>query len=574
MYKPTPFLQFDFNGATTTFKDPIDIITTYEIEQVIPSLLKVQDAINSGYYAAGYLSYEAAPAFEQSMKVYITTRMPLLWFGIYKNTGDHLDKSIGSFHTSNWTPNTSIQEYNRAIKEIKSNIEHGETYQVNYTIRMDADFHGDPFAFYKKLASSQSASYSAFLDIDDFNILSASPELFFHLKDNKITTKPMKGTIGRGKTINEDKEKANWLYQSEKNRAENVMIVDLLRNDLGRLAKPGSVKVPELFTIEEYPTVFQMTSTVTGDIEPTKSIVDIFQALFPCGSITGAPKINTMNIIHKLETTPREVYCGAIGFITPDKEAIFNVPIRTVVINQDGNATYGVGGGITWDSKEDEEYEEVLTKAKILSNTTTTFQLIETIALINGEYLVLQNHLTRLEHSASYFKYEFKQKLLVEKLQAIAVQHPKGKWRVRVLLYQDGNLSVTISPEQTSSIDKPTVALAKRPVSQKDIYLYHKTTNRTVYDNALEDMNDVFDVLLWNENNEITEFTKGNVVVELEGMLYTPPVRCGLLAGTYREKLLNEGKIEERVISKKELPLCQNIWFINSVREWVLVHLI
>lgn len=574
MNKHKPFLHFDFNGTSTTFENPVEIITTDEIDQVVPSLAKVQDAIHNGYYAAGYVSYEAAPAFEQSMKVFDTNRMPLLWFGIYEGTSNIANKSIGSFYTTEWKLNTSTEEYNRSINQIKTHIEHGETYQVNYTIRMDAAFHGDTFAYYQQLASSQSANYSAYLDIEGFHVLSASPELFFHLKEGKITTKPMKGTIGRGNTIKEDQENARWLSQSEKNRAENVMIVDLLRNDLGRLAKPGSVKVPELFTIEKYPTVFQMTSTVTGEIGSEIGIVDIFNALFPCGSITGAPKISTMNIIHDLETTPREVYCGAIGFITPEQEAIFNVPIRTVVIDDNGQATYGVGGGITWDSMEDEEYNEVLTKAKVLSNANNDFQLIETIGLFDGNYLVLDNHVRRLKRSASYFTFPFNQEQLMEMLHDIASRHPDGNFRVRVLLCPNGELAVDVTKEEAVVNDCKPVSLTKHAISQDDIFLYHKTTNRIVYEKLLAEVDDVFDVLLWNEHHEITEFTRGNVVVELAGKLYTPPVQSGLLAGTYREKLLNEGTISERVIRIEELAECSKIWFINSVRQWVLVHLV
>ncbi|WP_047984649.1 aminodeoxychorismate synthase component I [Ornithinibacillus californiensis] len=569
----SPFLQFDFNRTSTTFEHPIEVITADRIDQVIPSLVKVQEAINQGYYAAGYLSYEASPAFEPSMKVHSNNRMPLVWFGIYKHAQNSTNHPIGSFHTSEWKPTTTIGEYNKAIQRIKDHIEKGETYQVNYTIRMLSEFQGDAYAYYKQLASSQSANYSAYLDIGDYKVLSASPELFFHLKEGKITTKPMKGTVGRGRTVDEDQENSKWLLHSEKNRAENVMIVDLLRNDLGRLAKPGTVKVPELFTIEKYPTVFQMTSTVTGEIDSDKSILDIFQALFPCGSITGAPKINTMNIIHELETSPREVYCGAIGFITPEQEAIFNVPIRTVILDKEEDATYGVGGGITWDSQEDEEYAEVLTKAKVLSKTKDTFQLIETIGLKNGEFLVLDNHLNRLENSASYFNFRFMRATLADQLKTLAKQYPLDNWKIRVLLSQDGGTTITILPEPPIDSDTQLVSLAKHPVSKNNIFLYHKTTNRTFYEKHFDDYPDVFDVLLWNENDEITEFTRGNVVVEIDGELYTPPVHCGLLAGTYREELLNEGKIVERVIYKKDIPIVNRIWFINSVKEWVLVHI-
>ncbi|WP_042142128.1 aminodeoxychorismate synthase component I [Paucisalibacillus sp. EB02] len=566
-------LQFDFNKDSTIFINPIKIIEAYTIDQVVPALKQIQEAIENGFYAAGFLSYEAAPAFEPSMKVRESTSMPLLWFGIFDNTSDdEIKKSDGSFYISDWVPNTSMDHYYQSIHKIKDAIYHGNSYQVNYTLRMSANFQGDTFSFYQKLATSQSANYSAFLDIGDFKILSASPELFFHLKDGKLTTKPMKGTIGRGKTLEEDRENAEWLYHSEKNRAENVMIVDLLRNDLGMIAKPGTVSVPELFSIEEYPTVYQMTSTVTSEIDEDKGILDIFKALFPCGSITGAPKISTMDIIHELETTPRQVYCGAIGFITPNKEAIFNVPIRTVIIDSNGNATYGVGGGITWDSNEAEEYEEVLTKAKILSKSRQDIQLIETIGLKEGRLLLLDNHMERLKNSAGYFNFTYDLVSIKERVLNIADKYQVGNWRIRILLDKVGKFSLDIIPEEP--IENYDVALAKSPINQHDIFLYHKTTNRTIYDRNLRSFPHVFDVLLWNEAGEITEFTRGNVVVELEGKLYTPPVTCGLLAGTYRKSLLDQGIIKERIILVRELENCSRIWFINSVKEWVEVQLI
>ncbi|WP_096271407.1 aminodeoxychorismate synthase component I [Paucisalibacillus globulus] len=565
-------LQFDFNKERTSFINPIRIIEAYTIDQVIPALRQVQDAISNGFYAAGFLTYEAAPAFEHSMKVKDSTSMPLLWFGIFESTNEvEIKKTEGSFYISDWKPNTSRENYYQSIRNIKEEIFHGNTYQVNYTIRMNANFKGDAFSYYQRLAESQSANYSAFLDIGDFQILSASPELFFHLKDQKLTTKPMKGTVGRGKTLDEDRENANWLFHSEKNRAENVMIVDLLRNDLGIIAKPGTVTVPELFSIEEYPTVYQMTSTVTCEIEEDKGILDIFKALFPCGSITGAPKISTMNIIHELESSPRHAYCGAIGYITPNNEAIFNVPIRTVLIDSNGNATYGVGGGITWDSNELEEYDEVMTKARVLSKSKQDIKLIETIGLKDGCLLVFENHMNRLSNSAEYFRFTCDLELIKKKTLETAQNYPVGNWKIRILLEKDGNSSIEVIPEEL--IGNRNIVLAKSPINQHDIFHYHKTTNRTIYEKCLQPFPHVFDVLLWNEAGEITEFTRGNVVVELAGKLFTPPVTCGLLPGTYRKSLLDEGKIVERVISVGELNKANKIWFINSVKEWVEVQL-
>jgi len=566
-----PLLRFDFNGENHpfVFKDPIHIIIASSIDEVLPMLEKVQAATDEGYYAAGYISYEAAPAFDSAFQVHANPKMPLLWFGIFDSPVNESLPGREVFQLSEWHPQTNRDEYNSNIDKIKQYIEQGDTYQVNYTIRLKSAFEGNPAAYYQQLSKLQSANYSAYLDIGDFSILSASPELFFHLKNGKITTKPMKGTIERGETQIEDENNAEQLYQSEKNRSENVMIVDLLRNDLSSIAKPESVHVPELFSIEKYPTLYQMTSTITAETRDGTDITDIFKTLFPCGSITGAPKISTMNIINKLEPDPREVYCGAIGFITPEKEAIFNVPIRTVMIdNNTGVAAYGVGGGITWDSDNQEEYEEALTKSKVLNTPSEPFQLLETLGLENGTYFVWDNHFKRLQRSAAYFHFDIDIKLVKKKLLDYAEGHHPGRWKVRLLVSRNGE--VTVEGSQITPFSKAVdVKLANRPISDDDPFLYHKTTNRKVYQKMHDPHPDVFDVLLWNKKQEVTEFTTGNIVIEWEGYLYTPPGSCGLLAGTFREKLLAEGNISERKIHIEELKNCSRIWLINSVRKWV-----
>ena len=387
-----PLLSFEFATSTgeikpLTFQNPIQLITAHTIEDVLPCFQLIQNAIDEGYYAAGFLSYECAPAFDQAYTVRNEQKMPLLWFGIFSEP-EHLSlSSEGSYTMADWKPSVDMDEYESCINSIKQSIEDGDTYQTNYTIRLHSNFQGDDIAFFEDLKKAQTSDYCAYINTGDHRILSASPELFFHLKDQHITTRPMKGTIKRGNSFAEDEANANWLYHSEKNRAENVMIVDLLRNDLGIIAETGTVHVPKLFEIEQYPTVHQMTSTIEAKIAANTPLFDIFKALFPCGSITGAPKISTMNIIANLENTPREVYCGTIGYITPNREAIFNVPIRTVIIDQQsGMATYGVGGGITWDSTAEGEYDEVLTKANVLKKETPAFQLLESLLLKDGEY--------------------------------------------------------------------------------------------------------------------------------------------------------------------------------------------
>lgn len=556
------------------FENPIEIIEVYKIEEVKIALEKIQAATRSGYYAAGYVSYEAAPAFDQAFLVHSDSIMPLLWFGIYKSPDQKPKINENQlFKVGDWLPDTSTQQYHLAISTIKKAIEKGDTYQVNYTIRLRSQFEGNDFAFYRQLSKAQSSNYSAYLNTGKFRILSASPELFFHWKDGSITTRPMKGTCMRGRFLEEDEENSRWLHQSEKNRAENVMIVDLLRNDLGVVSRPGSVKVPKLFEIEKYPTVLQMTSTITAETSPETTLIDVFSALFPCGSITGAPKISTMKIISSLENSPREVYCGAIGYITPDNEAIFNVPIRTVVIDaESGKMEYGVGGGITWDSEIEDEYQEALTKAMLLKEKTPKFGLLESLRLENGGYDLLDRHLHRLQRSADYFGFPIYEQEIREKLVDYARNHPHHTEKVRLVVQKDGKVS--LQGEILPIINNPLpFRLATEPISKQNRFLYHKTTNREVYDQQRFMQQDVFDVLLWNEDGELTEFTIGNVVVELDGQLYTPPIECGLLAGTMREELLANGKVTEHILAKKDLERASQVWLINSVRRWVPVYL-
>jgi para-aminobenzoate synthetase/4-amino-4-deoxychorismate lyase len=574
-----PLLSFEFATSTDeikplTFHNPIELIIAHTIEEVLPSLQQIQEAINSGYYAAGFLSYESAPAFDSAYKVREEHTMPLLWFGIFSEPQQMSLSSTGPYMITDWNSSVDMDEYESSIRSIKHSIECGDTYQTNYTVRLNSKFQGDDIAFFGDLKKAQASNYCAYINTGDHCILSASPELFFHLKENQITTRPMKGTIKRGKSSVEDESNANWLYHSEKNRAENVMIVDLLRNDLSIISEPNTVHVPRLFEIEHYPTVHQMTSTITAKVPTNTQISNIFKALFPCGSITGAPKISTMGIIANLEKTPREVYCGAIGYITPNCEAIFNVPIRTVMIDQKtGMATYGVGGGITWDSTTEGEYQEILAKASLLKEDRPSFQLLESLLLKDGSYFLLDEHLSRLKKSAKYFNFPFHLEDTKKTLLHYAEQNRHGELKIRFLLNKNGEMTIEGQP-----IKKPRmplqVTLADEPLDKDNSFLYHKTTNRTVYSHFQKKYPHIFDVLLWNENRELTEFTNGNVVLEIDGIFWTPPIYSGLLAGTYREKLLKEGKIREKVLTIADLKNSTKLWFINSVRKWLEVQLI
>lgn len=570
-----PLLSFEFATSTgqkqpLTFMNPVHIIEAYTLEEVIPCLHDVQAKIGEGFYAAGFLSYESAPAFQQGMKVNAGHKMPLLWFGIFDEPINDNVKSHGTYKLSRWKSTVSKEEYHHSIQAIKKAIEQGVTYQTNFTIRLEADFAGDDLAFYEKLKHGQASNYSAYLNIGKYRILSASPELFFHLNGNEITTRPMKGTIQRGYTLKQDECNSSTLYHSKKNRAENVMIVDLLRNDLGMVAVTGSVDVPKLFEIEKYPTLHQMTSTICATVAENRGLIDIFKAIFPCGSITGAPKLTTMEIISELEKSPREVYCGAIGYITPEKEAIFNVPIRTVIIDEENSkAVYGVGGGITWDSTTAGEYEEILTKAHFLKELPPQFNLLESLLLEDGNYFLLDEHLRRLGDSAAYFSYAFINNDVKHGLISCAGKHSIGKFKVRLLLSQNGDF--TIETEKIKPISTPIkIVLATQPIDKSNRFLYHKTTYRDIYTNfQSQKPPHAFDVLLWNEADELTEFTNGNIVVELDGKLLTPPIESGLLGGTFRNKLIQSDKIHEKVIYKHELKNATKIWFINSVRQWL-----
>ncbi|MGG3477070.1 aminodeoxychorismate synthase component I [Peribacillus frigoritolerans] len=556
------------------FANPKKVITAHSIEDVLPQFQKVQEAIEQGNYAAGYVSYEAAPAFEQSFKVKDGAKMPLLWFGIFdKPEAEIPEKMTGAFHLAEWQSETDSNAYRSGFQRIKSEIKKGNTYQVNYTMRLQSQFEGDDFAFFERLKRAQRSNYSAYLNVGSHRILSASPELFFRWEDGQLITRPMKGTVKRGTTLKGDQLNAEWLSASEKNQAENYMIVDLLRNDLGMIAEPGSVEVPQLKAIEKYPTVWQMTSTITADTNPGTTIIDIFKALFPCGSITGAPKIKTMEIIADIENSPREVYCGAIGFITPESEAVFNVPIRTVVIDKEtGKAEYGVGGGITWDSELSEEYDEAFLKAKLLTVERPVYKLLESIKLSDGEYYLLNDHIDRMKQSAEYFDYRFSELYLRDRLQKYAEINHGTPQKVRVLLHENGEIEVFGQAIKPFDPEFKAI-LAEAPISRANPFLFHKTTNRDVYEGFQMNNPDFQDVLLWNEEGYITEFTNGNVVVKINGDLYTPPVESGLLAGTFRQELIRKKEIKVKNISKADLNNAEEIWFINSVRGKLKVNL-
>jgi len=555
------------------FRDPRQLFSAGRVEEVAPTLRALEEAIHErDLYAAGFIAYEAAPAFDPALPVRQGPgSFPLVWFGLYEQPEPiSIPTSMGSSpqHSLTWRTSLTQGAYREAIGRIKEHIARGDTYQVNYSYRMSAAFSGDPWLYFVQLARAQNAQYAAFVNTERFSICSASPELFFTLDGQTLTSRPMKGTAARGMTFDEDVGQAEWLRRSEKNRAENVMIVDMVRNDIGRIARVGSVRAPHLFTIEKYPTVWQMTSTVTGETDA--GLCEILEALFPCASITGAPKPRTMQIIAELETTPRRIYTGSIGFVSPEREAQFNVAIRTVLVDKaERRAEYGVGGGILWDSTDAAEFEECQTKARVLTHRMPEFSLLETILWTPDEgYFLLRYHLKRLGQSAQYFDFPVDVRAVQDELLSLTSSFQETAYKVRLLAAKDGSAEYHPEPlRHTAPARRPRVCLAPSPVDVSNPFLYHKTTNRRVYDRALAARPEYDDVLLWNERGEITESCIANVVIDLNGELFTPPVRCGLLGGAFRAYLLDRGEIQERVIPVEEIERSSHVYLVNSVRK-------
>jgi len=560
-----------------SFQNPIRIIQAERVDEITGCLQLVEELVESeGMHAAGFISYEAATAFDNSLKTHSPDQFPLIWFGIYGKSEDvQLPSPSPEVISFNWKPSITYPEYRERINKIKEYIARGDTYQTNYTFRLNTRFRGDALELFLSLNKAQQAHYGAFIDTGRYAICSASPELFFLQSGEKIQCRPMKGTAPRGRSVSEDKDQMEWLYNSEKNRAENLMIVDMIRNDLGRIARYGSVRVNCLYEVEQYPTLFQMTSSVSARTDASFS--RIIAALFPCASVTGAPKIRTMEIITELESTPRRIYTGCIGFLSPGRKAQFNVAIRTVLIDRQSElAEYGVGGGIVWDSITEEEYDECLVKARIVNASRPEFSLLETLLWTpEGGYFLLDRHLNRLRDSAAYFNFPIDLSRIRERLNSEEDNRPPIRHRIRLLVDGEGKVSLEEKLYPELSRRQPVrIKLADSPVDSNDPFLRHKTTHREIYKKARAACPGCEDVLLWNEREEITETCIANFILERDGELITPPVNSGLLPGTMRASLIESGEIREEIIPVEDLRKNDKIYLINSVqgkREAVLI---
>ena len=562
------------------FEHPREVIQAFRPEEVLGKLRAVEDAVNTrGLHAAGWLAYEAAPGLDPALTVrHADGTFPLLWFGLYESPREVGVPSVSERpapEQAPWRASVTDEEYAHAFARIKRWIHEGDTYQVNFTYRLHRALTEDPWPVFVRMAAAQGPAFGAFIAVPGWTVCSASPELFFRLEGTRLESRPMKGTAPRGLTLGQDRETAAALRASEKDRAENLMIVDMVRNDLGRVAVSGSVQVPDLFALEKYPTVWQMTSTVTAETQA--SVTEILRALFPPASITGAPKRRTMELIAEVETTPRRLYTGTIGFIAPDRRAQFNVAIRTQLLDHAlGQAEYGVGGGIVWDSVCEKEQAECRTKARILDRYAPPFSLLETLLWTPGDdYALLEKHMARLAASAEYFDVPLDAAAVPHGLDGLARTLSPGPHKVRLLVAQDGTVTLQAAPlpAPPDSAARP-VALARFPVDRSDPFLYHKTTQRRVYADALASRPGFDDVILFNDRGEVTESSRANVVAEIGGVLCTPPVDCGLLPGTCRAHLLETGLLVERVIKVDALLRSPRVFLVNSVRGRVPVTVV
>lgn len=614
------------NYLSYLFLDPVSIITCFNLDKASKAFSQLEKFLARGWWAAGFFSYELGYGFE-NFRTKRKFDFPLVWLGIFQRplifdhrrgrflngltrclpaqeSGPFSNSFLGELYHSDYQLkniklNLGLREYVRNVERIKNYIARGLTYQVNYTLKCKFNFKGSSLALYKDLRNTQAVAYSAFIRDSGFSLLSFSPELFFRRKGRIITVRPMKGTISRGRSDEEDRLMMRRLRTSQKNMSENVMIVDLLRNDLGRISEVNTVRVTELYTIEKYKTLFQMTSTIRAKLKEGLSLWELFRSIFPSGSVTGAPKIKTMEIIRRLEKEERGVYTGAIGFFKPNKDAVFNVAIRTLLIKDD-SGQMGIGSGIVYDSQPVKEYKECKLKALFLTSLCTSaklpqafrtikrlsspkwkFQLIETMLWSKRTgFLLLSYHLDRLKSSAAYFDFPFEEGKIKQKLKETRRRLDPGySYRIRLLLSSSGEVKITYRRiKKADKNDTPRITFAKERTDSRDLFLYHKTTNRRVYDREYRKAkkSGFFDVIFENERGEITEGAISNIFIREGKMYYTPPVNCGLLGGVYRRYFMKRRAafVKERILYRSDLFQADAIYLTNSVQGIKRVRLV
>jgi para-aminobenzoate synthetase/4-amino-4-deoxychorismate lyase len=548
-----------------------EALVAYHVDEVARVVERAERAARAGLWAAGFVAYEAAPAFDDALVVAgPDPDLPLAWFGLFAGRAKvdavsaPAERPLPTWRLG-WPPDRYADE----VARIREFLGAGETYQVNLTVRARGHIE-DPVGVYGSMARVQSGAYNAFIDTGTHVVLCASPELFFLRDGDALLTRPMKGTTRRGRSSIEDAARAEALTQSTKDQAEHVMIVDLLRNDLGRIAEPGSVVVRSLCDLERYPTVWQLTSTIAAQVPEPTGLIDVFRALFPCGSVTGAPKRRTMQIIAAIEEEPRGVYCGAVGYVEPGgRRSQFAVAIRTASVEKStGRAVYGAGGGITWGSRPASEWREVAAKCSIVDSRVSAPDLLETLRFDPHDGPVnLARHLQRLSRSADYFDIPFDASVAEAQLRS-ACDGVDVERRVRIVLENGGGLTVSLSDLPETASAPVRLGLATERVDSRDVSIFHKSADRSRFDALRSAHPDVDDVVMTNERGEVTEATIANLAVRLDGRWWTPPVECGLLPGVERQRLIDDGVLAERVIPVALLAAAECVAVVNSLRGW------
>ena len=587
-----PFVLLDDNrspeAGSRLYANPVEILRCDEPAEVEATLARIAGARARGLHAVGYLAYELGYALEPKLAPLMPAGRdgPLIWMGLFHapellsraQTAAFLDREVrGAHRLGEIRPSWDRAAYGRAFRQVRDYIAAGDVYQINLTFKLAFDVEGDPLSLYRELRGKQHVAYGAVIRTEADWILSLSPELFVRIDGNRAVGKPMKGTAARGPTPEADEAARAFLRSDEKSRAENLMIVDLIRNDLGRIARIGSVKVDGLFEVETYETVHQMISTVSARLLPDIGADEVIRRLFPCGSITGAPKIRAMEIIRELEAGPRDVYTGAIGWFAPDGDLCLNVAIRTLKIDRAGRGEMGIGSGLVYDSDEAAEYEECLLKARFLTVPHRPFELIETMLWQReAGWTLMERHLDRLHRSAAYFGFPCDPETVRAQLEAASLGFAGACCRVRLLLDRDGAIRIAATAIPVpSTAGLMRYAISDRATDSRDPFLFHKTTRRELYDGEFERLSretGCDEVLFLNERGELTEGSRTNLFLERGGRLLTPPLSSGLLDGTLRRELLATGRAQEAVLTLDDLARAEHVFLGNSVRGLLLAE--
>lgn len=588
----------------------IKIFTVNEIEK---QLNEIDDLLSKGLIAFGFIEYEFGYFLEDRLQKKINlTNKPLLNFFFTEESSiqkidsnelnyEHCSSFIGKNTINDFKLDTTKEEYLENVIKIKKFIQEGDTYQVNYTVKSRFKVTNSVVELFLQLIFTQSAKYSAIINLGEKIIISSSPELFFEVDNDSIIVKPMKGTIRRGVNLKQDSQHIEELFSSGKDRAENIMIVDLLRNDIGKICGYDSVEVINKYHIEKYESVYQLTSEIKGKLK-TNKLSDIIKNLFPSGSITGAPKLRTMEIIHELEKVQRGIYTGLIGIFNKQR-SIANVAIRTIEIdNRTNTGELGIGSGIVWDSQPENEFEEVLLKSKFLTEPAKYFELLETMLYENGEIFLLYYHLKRINEASNYFLFLFDESALKNELfNSIESLDKSASYKIRLTLSKWGSINLRIEEiqKETGNID---IIISDEKINSKDKYQYFKTTNRELYDAELSKAKDkgFFEVVFFNQNQYLAEGAITNIFIENNNTFYTPKIGEGILNGCYRQYILdnynrktepinnftqanngsyilnkihqNDFPVEEKEITFEELINSERIILVNSVRKDLLVN--